>query len=139
MNPNNTPGPELQLPAPVTYNPPAEQVVGQTLPLPAQAPNLVEQAVPAAPPVAPQPGQNAAPLAGPVPAAPPQPSVSSTTKVVVPDTADDSDLIEKEWVAKAKQIVEKTRDNPYLQSQELTHFKSDYMQKRYNKTIKMGE
>jgi hypothetical protein len=40
---------------------------------------------------------------------------------------------------KAKHIVEKTRDNPYQQSQELTIFKNDYMQKRYNKIIKMAE
>lgn len=50
--------------------------------------------------------------------------------------ADDKDLIEKEWVNKAKQIVERTRDNPYQQSEELTVFKADYMKKRYNKTIK---
>ena len=139
MNPSNTPGHELQLPAPVTYNPPAEQVVGQTLPLPEQTPNLAEQAPLPKPILTAAPGHMAAPLAGPLPAAPPQPSVSSTTNVVVPDTADDNDLIEKEWVTKAKQIIEKTRDNPYQQSQELTNFKSDYMQKRYNKSIKMSE
>jgi hypothetical protein len=53
--------------------------------------------------------------------------------------ADDSDLIEKEWVNKAKQIVERTREDPREQSKELTVFKADYMQKRYNKTIKLSE
>ena len=48
-------------------------------------------------------------------------------------------LIEKEWVVKAKQIVEKTKDNPYNQNKELTVFKADYMKKRYNKTIKLSE
>ena len=139
MNPNNTAGPELQLPAPVTYNPPAEQVVGQTLPLPEQTPNLVEQVPLPKPPFGAATGHMAAPLAGPMPVAPRQPAVSTTTDIVVPDTADDNDLIEKEWVTKAKQIIEKTRDNPYQQSQELTNFKSDYMQKRYNKSIKMSE
>ncbi len=139
MNPNNTPGPELQLPAPMTYNPATEQVVGQTLPLPEQTPNFVEQASFAASPLAPLPGQMAAPLAGPLPAAPTKNDVTTTTNIVVPDTADDNDLIEKEWVAKAKQIIEKTRDNPYQQSQDITNFKSDYMQKRYNKSIKMSE
>lgn len=47
-----------------------------------------------------------------------------------------NDLIEKEWVSKAKQIVEQTRDDPYKQSEGLTMMKVDYMKKRYNKTIK---
>ncbi len=53
--------------------------------------------------------------------------------------SDDGDLIEKEWVEKAKQIVEKTRDDPYKQTEELTVFKADYMQKRYGKTIKLNQ
>lgn len=139
MNPSSNPGPELQLPAPMAYNPPTQQVIGQTLPLPEQVPNLVEQAVsPLALPT-PATGQTAAPLAGPLPPAPSQSAVSTTTDVVVPDAAEDNDLIEKEWVAKAKQIIETTRDDPYLQSQEMTNFKADYIQKRYNKSIKMSE
>jgi hypothetical protein len=51
--------------------------------------------------------------------------------------SDDADLIEKEWINKAKQIVEQTRDDPYKQSEELTVFKADYMKKRYNRTIKL--
>lgn len=65
--------------------------------------------------------------------------VKSTTLPVVPMTADDGDLIEKEWVDKAKKIVESFREDPHRQSKELTLFKADYMQKRYNKTIKLGE
>jgi hypothetical protein len=53
--------------------------------------------------------------------------------------SDDSDLIEKEWVNKAKMIVERTRDDPYKQSEELTMVKIDYMKKRYNKTIKLNK
>jgi hypothetical protein len=139
MNPSSNPGPELQLPTPVAYNPPAEQVVGQTLPLPEQTPNLAETAAMQAPAMPILAGQMAAPLAGPLPATPTPSDVSTTTNIVVPAAADDSDLIEKEWVTKAKQIIEKTRDDPYQQSQELTHFKSDYLQKRYNKSIKMSE
>jgi hypothetical protein len=65
--------------------------------------------------------------------------VNPTTNLVVPAMADDTDLIEKEWVNKAKSIVEKTRYDPYEQSKELTIFKADYMKKRYNKTIKLSE
>ena len=52
---------------------------------------------------------------------------------------DDSDLIEKEWVNKAKQIVEHNRDDPYKQSENLTVFKADYIKKRYGKTIKVNQ
>lgn len=53
--------------------------------------------------------------------------------------ADDNDLIEKEWVNKAKQIVERTRDDPYKQSEDLTIFKADYLKRRYGKTIKVSQ
>ncbi len=65
--------------------------------------------------------------------------VANTTLSVVPATADDRDLIEKEWVIKAKKIIMANRDNPHQQSKELTLFKADYMQKRYNKIIKLSE
>lgn len=53
--------------------------------------------------------------------------------------ADDGDIIEKEWVMKAKQIVERTRHDPHLQTKELHKFKAEYMKKRYNKTIQPVE
>ena len=56
-----------------------------------------------------------------------------------PAIADDNDLIEKEWVSKAKKIIEATREDPYAQSKEITEFKADYMKKRYNKNIKVSE
>lgn len=65
--------------------------------------------------------------------------VATTTLPVVPITADDRDLIEKEWVKRAKRIVHENRDDPYKQSKELTLFKADYIQKRYNKIIKLSE
>lgn len=56
-----------------------------------------------------------------------------------PMIADDVDLIEKEWVDKAKEIVNKTRDNPYLQNKAVNEMKADYIKKRYNKAIKIDE
>jgi hypothetical protein len=53
-----------------------------------------------------------------------------------PAVADDVDVIEKEWVEKAKSIVTKTRHDPHAQSIELTHMKHDYMKKRYGREIK---
>ncbi len=52
--------------------------------------------------------------------------------------ADDSDLIEKEWVERAKNIVTQTRNDPYSQNKELTKLKADYLLKRYNKEIKLN-
>jgi hypothetical protein len=62
--------------------------------------------------------------------------VSNTSS---PTSAEDSDLIEKEWVEKAKAIVEKTRRDPFLQSQELNQFKTEYLQKRYGKNVGSSE
>lgn len=68
-----------------------------------------------------------------------QAAVSTTTNMTTPAITDDGDLIEKVWVDKAKAIVEHTRDDPYKQSEELTVVKADYLQKRYNKTIKLSK
>ena len=50
---------------------------------------------------------------------------------------DDNDLIEKEWVDKARAIIENNRDDPYKQSEGLTNLRAEYMKKQYNKTIKL--
>jgi hypothetical protein len=60
-------------------------------------------------------------------------------QLAAPNEAADADLIEKEWVYKAKQIVEQTADDPYLQQAQLSRIKADYMKKRYNKDIKVPE
>ena len=54
-----------------------------------------------------------------------------------PSVADDADLIEKEWVIRAKQIVEHTRTDPRKQSEAMNLMKADYLKKRYNRTIKL--
>lgn len=56
-----------------------------------------------------------------------------------PTLADDVDVIEKEWVEKAKDIVAKTKTDPHQQSVELTNFRHDYMKKRYGKEIKLPD
>lgn len=62
---------------------------------------------------------------------------SSSIRGSGPAIADDNDLIEKEWVVKAKQIVAATKDDPYRQNIEMSKFKADYIKKRYNKDIKV--
>jgi hypothetical protein len=53
-----------------------------------------------------------------------------------PLLANDVDVIEKEWVERAKAIVEKTRSDPYMQEQKVTELQSDYLKKRYGKELK---
>lgn len=53
----------------------------------------------------------------------------------MPAIADDVDLIEKEWVEKAKEVVAKTQDNPYLQNKAISEIKAEYIRKRYNKDL----
>jgi hypothetical protein len=56
-----------------------------------------------------------------------------------PLMADDGDLIEKEWVEKAKEIVARTRHDPYSQNKEMNQIRVDYLKKRYNKDIRLSE
>jgi hypothetical protein len=60
-------------------------------------------------------------------------------EIALPADAEDTDLIEKEWVDRAKQIVEHTREDPYEQQRALSQMKADYLKKRYNKDIKISE
>jgi hypothetical protein len=52
---------------------------------------------------------------------------------------DDSDALDEEWVNKAKAIVEQTKADPYVESNELGKAKADYLRIRYNKQIKVAE
>jgi hypothetical protein len=53
--------------------------------------------------------------------------------------AHDTDLIEKEWVERAKTIVARTQDDPFKQKDEMSKMKADYIKKRYNKTIPVDD
>jgi len=57
----------------------------------------------------------------------------------VPPEANDVDVIEKEWVNHLKEITNRTADNPFIQQQEISRAKADYLKKRYNKDIKVSE
>jgi hypothetical protein len=72
----------------------------------------------------------------PLPTVSPQATATTSQAVGFP-VADDKDVIEPEWVHKAKAIVHRTSDDPYKQSEDLTILKADYMQKRYNKIVKL--
>ena len=53
--------------------------------------------------------------------------------------AADGDLIEKEWIDKAKAIVAQTQDDPFVQKNEISRVKAEYIQKRFNKTLPAQE
>lgn len=85
-----------------------------------------ENSPPIAPPVTPLPLP-----AAPLPSAAPQPVVDTTG----PAIASDDDLIEKEWVDKAKKIITDTQNDPYRREQEVTKLQVDYLRKRYGKEL----
>lgn len=92
---------------------------------PAPEPPVVQPAVELATPAV----QTSPPPAA-EPAAPPTPASLA---------ADDTDLIEKEWVERAKAIVEQNKDDPHSQKQKITEVKAEYIKQRYNKSLKSEE
>jgi hypothetical protein len=82
----------------------------------------------------------------PAPVVPTTPSTGvadSTTALPVVDdlpiVAGDDDLIEKEWVDKAKKIIATTKDDPYRREQEVGKLQADYLKKRYGKELGAAE
>lgn len=97
------------------------------------APRSPAQTVPAIPAQAAPPPQQP----------PPEPQQQSPSTSAAPASshlpADDVDLIERQWVDKAKQIVSETRDDPHKQKDQISRVKADYIQKRFNKSIKVDD
>ncbi len=138
MGPNHDRQPDISAPAAMPDV--ASSSGGQEmLPIsPEQSPES-SPAIRSAPPAS----QTTPTIANPVSslAKPTAPAVNSTSVSdnTNPAIADDKDLIEKEWVEKAKRIVETTKADPYKQTKEINHFKADYLKKRYNKELKVAE
>jgi hypothetical protein len=63
------------------------------------------------------------------------PAVAPAAVGDTPLVAADEDLIEKEWVDKAKKIIEETKDDPYRREQEVGKLQADYLRKRYGKEL----
>jgi hypothetical protein len=74
---------------------------------------------------------------------PVQPVVVSTTQpddtnddsTNSPITASDDDVIEKEWVDRAKKVISDTKDDPYKREEQVNKLQKDYLQKRYGKSL----
>lgn len=67
------------------------------------------------------------------------PVQNDQTATGFPSLADDTDVIEKEWVDKAKSVVEQTKSDPYMQEKEVSRLQADYLKKRYGKDIKLQD
>lgn len=52
-----------------------------------------------------------------------------------PLVANDDDLIEKEWVDRAKKIVSETQNDPYRRDEEVGKLQVDYMKKRFGREL----
>ena len=72
-------------------------------------------------------------------APPPTPPTQTTNVQDAPLIANDDDLIEKEWVDKAKQIIASTRDDPFRREEEIGRLQADYLKKRYGKDLHVVE
>ncbi len=57
----------------------------------------------------------------------------------LPDVAADDDLIEKEWVNKAKHIIAETADDPHAREQAISQLQKEYLRKRYGKEVGVSE
>ena len=77
------------------------------------------------------------PVLPPLPAMPAASPVLPTVDDTSPSAAADEDLIEKEWVEKAKKVVAETKHDPYLQGQEVSRLQADYLKKRYGKIVNL--
>lgn len=62
-------------------------------------------------------------------------TTSSTAADDLPAVAADEDLIEKEWVDKAKQVISETRDDPAARERQVGKLQADYLKKRYGKEL----
>lgn len=61
--------------------------------------------------------------------------VNDTSQLFNPSTANDEDLIEKEWVDRAKKIIADTPNDPHKREQEVSKLQSDYIKKRYGREL----
>jgi hypothetical protein len=69
------------------------------------------------------------------PTAPIAPVTDDSSISVTPLVAGDDDLIEKEWVDRAKKIVSDTKEDPYKREAAVSKLQKDYQKKRYGREL----
>lgn len=120
---------------PIQPNPTPEAPVNPSEAVPQPLPPEVQPAGLASPAVAPAmpPVATPAPVALPVAPATPAPVAPVASG---PQAAEDVDVIEKEWVDAAEQIVKKTAGDPHAEEEAIEDLQIDYLKKRYGKDVK---
>lgn len=68
-------------------------------------------------------------------ALPVAPIIDDSHVSVTPLVAADDDLIEKEWVDRAKKIVADTKEDPYKREAAVSELQKDYQKKRYGREL----
>jgi hypothetical protein len=58
-----------------------------------------------------------------------------SSSMATPLTAGDDDLIEKEWVDRAKKIIDETKEDPYRREEAVNELQRDYQKKRYGRDL----
>lgn len=59
----------------------------------------------------------------------------TTSDDSTPMIAGDDDVMEKEWVDKAKNIVDTTKHDPYLREEKVSKLQVEYQKKRYGRDL----
>ncbi len=95
-----------------------------------EVPAASEQIKPQAPPSHDQAAKKKPPV---TPVSTPQPVDGAIPAAASPGPAlaDDVDVIEKEWVDKAQEIVKKTEGDPHAEEDQVEDLQYDYLKKRY--------
>ncbi|OYX39842.1 hypothetical protein B7Z00_00275 [Candidatus Saccharibacteria bacterium 32-50-10] len=121
-----------QIPGGIEYFPDGTARTPEKMPNP-ERPSSVEQM--------PRASHTVPTIAAPNVALPQVPAPSDTSApanspvVDLPAIAADDDLIEKEWVDKAKKVIALTKGNPYEQARAIAALQADYLKKRHNREI----
>jgi len=126
-----------QIPTPIEYTPqaPAAQEVQPDVQR-EQGEKLIERAgeqVRQVTHVQPEPVAPVVQLPVPVPVTDDATNASGDDNI--PAVAADDDLIEKEWVDKAKKVIAETKDDPYQRERAVGKLQVEYLRKRYGKEL----
>jgi hypothetical protein len=137
MNQSSSETSGLSLPPPVAEQAPEVDVAPETGQQAESAPAASAEKAPTA-------SQGALPAIPVIPVIPTDdsqvtPTDDESTSSASTKALDDKDLIEREWVDKAKAIVEHTAEDPFKQTEEMSGLKADYLHQNYNKSIKLNK
>jgi hypothetical protein len=133
--------PKFSSPEMLTPNPeqPARSEAEPSQETPRFTPEVAPASPERAPEQAPPPQTN---QSTPIPISLPTPVPASDDAAAAVPTTDDSpavaadeDLIEKEWVDKAKKIIAETKDDPAKREKQVGQLQADYLKKRYGKEL----